>query len=205
MHGQIDDYLQRTSAWTRRAPTDAAALLAALRRHAARPGAPPRHRPGHFLRETHVFPELADMVVRENALQARAAAARRHAGWCSPTRRATTSRRCCAPSASRATSTPCTPSRTPATAASRALHGFHRLLRKHNLDPHRCALVDDMPGEPARRASPRHVDGLGEPGRPARAVRRSARLLGHGTAALEFRARTRIAHAAPKANAGSRS
>ena len=25
-----------------------------------------------------------------------------------------------------------------------ALHGFHFLLRKHNLDPHRCAFVDDM-------------------------------------------------------------
>jgi putative hydrolase of the HAD superfamily len=25
-----------------------------------------------------------------------------------------------------------------------ALHGFHYLLRKHNLDPHRCAMVDDM-------------------------------------------------------------
>jgi FMN phosphatase YigB (HAD superfamily) len=26
-----------------------------------------------------------------------------------------------------------------------ALHGFNFLLRKHNLDPHRCAFVDDMP------------------------------------------------------------
>src|SRR5919201_1537382 len=25
-----------------------------------------------------------------------------------------------------------------------ALHGFHYLLRKHKLDPHRCAFVDDM-------------------------------------------------------------
>jgi putative hydrolase of the HAD superfamily len=25
-----------------------------------------------------------------------------------------------------------------------SLHGFHFLLRKHNLDPHRCAFVDDM-------------------------------------------------------------
>jgi putative hydrolase of the HAD superfamily len=25
-----------------------------------------------------------------------------------------------------------------------ALHGFRMLLRKHNLDPHRCAFVDDM-------------------------------------------------------------
>jgi putative hydrolase of the HAD superfamily len=25
-----------------------------------------------------------------------------------------------------------------------ALHGFHVLLRKHNLDPHRCALIDDV-------------------------------------------------------------
>ena len=25
-----------------------------------------------------------------------------------------------------------------------ALHGFHVLLRKHNLDPHRCAFIDDI-------------------------------------------------------------
>jgi putative hydrolase of the HAD superfamily len=25
-----------------------------------------------------------------------------------------------------------------------ALHGFHVLLRKHDLDPHRCAFVDDI-------------------------------------------------------------
>ena len=25
-----------------------------------------------------------------------------------------------------------------------ALHGFHYLLSKHKLDPHRCAFVDDM-------------------------------------------------------------
>ena len=25
-----------------------------------------------------------------------------------------------------------------------SLHGFHFLLRRHNLDPHRCAFVDDM-------------------------------------------------------------
>jgi putative hydrolase of the HAD superfamily len=25
-----------------------------------------------------------------------------------------------------------------------ALHGFRMLLRKHNLDPHRCAFVDDV-------------------------------------------------------------
>ena len=24
------------------------------------------------------------------------------------------------------------------------LHGFHHLLRQHQLDPHRCAMVDDM-------------------------------------------------------------
>ena len=24
--------------------------------------------------------------------------------------------------------------------------GFHRLLRKHNLDPHRCAFIDDILG-----------------------------------------------------------
>ena len=43
-----------------------------------------------------------------------------------------------------ASSTRSTPSRTPATAESRTRGAFHRLLRNHDLDPHRCALIDDI-------------------------------------------------------------
>ena len=99
--------------------------------------------PRHFLAETHVFPELADLVVRENALK--------HA-------------------LERLQGTKLVFSNAPrhyvgqvlkAIGLGRyfdavyaiedaryrgkpALHGFHHLLRKHNLDPHRCAMVDDM-------------------------------------------------------------
>jgi putative hydrolase of the HAD superfamily len=99
--------------------------------------------PRHFLAETHVFPELADLVVRENALK--------HA-------------------LERLGGTKIIFSNAPrhyvgqvldAIGLGRyfdgvyaiedaryrgkpALHGFHYLLRKHNLDPHRCAMVDDM-------------------------------------------------------------
>ena len=70
MHTQIQDYLKRQFGlddegagrmrrdfWLRYGTT-----LAGLMRHH---GTDPRH----FLAETHVFPELADMVVRENALK----------------------------------------------------------------------------------------------------------------------------------------
>jgi putative hydrolase of the HAD superfamily len=99
--------------------------------------------PRRFLAETHVFPELADMVVRENALK--------HA-------------------LERLGGTKLVFSNAPrhyveqvlqAIGLKRyfdavytiedaryrgkpSLHGFHFLLRKHNLDPHRCAFVDDM-------------------------------------------------------------
>ncbi|OAI51055.1 hypothetical protein AYO46_01735 [Betaproteobacteria bacterium SCGC AG-212-J23] len=99
--------------------------------------------PRQFLAETHVFPELADLVVHENALK--------HA-------------------LERLAGTKIVFSNAPrhyvgqvldALGLGRyfdgvyaiedaryrgkpALHGFHFLLRKHNLDPHRCAFVDDM-------------------------------------------------------------
>jgi putative hydrolase of the HAD superfamily len=99
--------------------------------------------PKRFLAETHVFPELPDLVVRENALK--------HA-------------------LERLSGTKLVFSNAPrhyveqvlqAIGLGRyfdgvytiedaryrgkpALHGFHFLLRKHNLDPHRCAMVDDM-------------------------------------------------------------
>src|SRR5688572_24611957 len=100
--------------------------------------------PRRFLAETHVFPELADMVLHENALH--------HA-------------------LARLEGTRLVFSNAPRHYVEQvlrglgvgrffdavytiedarfrgkpALHGYHALLRKHHLDPHRCALVDDMP------------------------------------------------------------
>ena len=144
MHEQINAYLRRyfgvdaagADAMRERFWRTYGTTLNGLMRHH---GADPRH----FLRETHVFPELADMVVRENAL--------RHA-------------------LERLGGTRLVFSNAPrhyveevlrAIGLSRyfdgvytiedaryrgkpALHGFHFLLRKHKLDPHRCAFIDDM-------------------------------------------------------------
>ena len=99
--------------------------------------------PRHFLAETHVFPELADLVVRENALKHAlqrlggtrlvfSNAPRRYVGQ---VLKAIGLDRyfdgVYAIEDARYRGKP-------------ALHGFHFLLRKHNLDPHRCAMVDDM-------------------------------------------------------------
>lgn len=144
MHEQINAYLKRhfgvdeagadamrQDFWRRYGTT----LRGLMRHH----GTDPRH----FLAQTHVFPELADMVVYENALK--------HA-------------------LARLGGTKLVFSNAPqpyvrgvlrAIGLGRyfdavytiedtgyrgkpALHGFHMLLRKHDLDPHRCAFVDDM-------------------------------------------------------------
>jgi len=144
MHGQINAFLKRhfgvddagadamrEGFWR----TYGTTLNGLMRHH----GVHPRR----FLAETHVFPELADLVVRENALK--------HA-------------------LERLGGTKLVFSNAPrhyveqvlrAIGLGRyfdgvytiedaryrgkpALHGFHFLLRKHNLDPHRCAMVDDM-------------------------------------------------------------
>ena len=99
--------------------------------------------PRQFLAETHVFPELADMVLHENALH--------HA-------------------LARLEGTRLVFSNAPRHYVEEvlrglgvgrffdavytiedarfrgkpALHGFHVLLRKHKLDPHRCCFVDDI-------------------------------------------------------------
>jgi putative hydrolase of the HAD superfamily len=99
--------------------------------------------PRQFLAETHVFPELADLVLRENALKHAlerlggtkllfSNAPRRYVGQ---VLKAIGLERyfdgVYAIEDARYRGKP-------------ALHGFHFLLRKHNLDPHRCAMVDDM-------------------------------------------------------------
>jgi putative hydrolase of the HAD superfamily len=144
MHDQINAYLRRhfnvdeagANAMRERFWRTYGTTLDGLMRHH---GVHPRH----FLAETHVFPELADLVVRENALK--------HALGRLEGRRIIFSN---APrhyvaevlrllglgrffdavytiEDARYRGKP-------------ALHGFHFLLRKHNLDPHRCAFVDDM-------------------------------------------------------------
>jgi putative hydrolase of the HAD superfamily len=144
MHAQIQDFLKkqfglddegasrmRRDFWLRYGTT----LRGLMRHH----GTDPRH----FLAETHVFPELADMVVHENAVK--------HA-------------------LARLGGTKLVFSNAPRHYVEEVLRaiglaryfdgvytiedaryrgkpeaaGFHYLLRKHDLDPHRCALIDDM-------------------------------------------------------------
>jgi putative hydrolase of the HAD superfamily len=143
MHEQIHEYLKRYfgvddagaaemrhSLWRRYGTT----LTGLIRLH----GTDPRH----FLAETHLFPELADMVVSENALHHALARlggrklmysnAPRH--YVEEVLRAMGIRRffdaVYTIEDARYRGKP-------------ALHGFHFLLRKHDLDPHRCAFIDD--------------------------------------------------------------
>jgi putative hydrolase of the HAD superfamily len=99
--------------------------------------------PRRFLAETHVFPELADIVVHENALKHALARlggmklvfsnAPRHYvhGVLRVIGLARYFDGVYAIEDARYRGKP-------------ARHGFHVLLRKHNLDPHRCAFVDDV-------------------------------------------------------------
>lgn len=143
MHEQINAYLRRhfgldeaganemrRGFWLRYGTT-----LNGLMRHY---GTDPRR----FLAETHRFPELADMVVHENALRHALARlggrklvfsnAPRHyvedvlramgvARWFDAVYTIEDARFRGKPAA----------------------HGFHLLLRKHDIDPHRCAFLDD--------------------------------------------------------------
>ena len=144
MHEQINAYLRRNFGvdeaganamrqdfWRRYGTT----LRGLMRHH----GTDPRH----FLAETHVFPELADMVVRENALK--------HALARLPGRKLVFSN---APRAyvegvlralrlGRFFDAVYTIEDT-GYRGKPSLHGFHALLRNHDLDPHRCAFIDDM-------------------------------------------------------------
>ncbi len=145
MHGQINAYLKRhfgvddagADAMRQRFWRRYGTTLNGLMRHH---GTDPRE----FLRETHVFPELAGMVVHENTLRHALARlggrklvfsnAPRH--YVAEVLRAMGLGRYFEAVYSiedaRYRGKP-------------ALHGFHMLLRKHHLDPHRCAFVDDIP------------------------------------------------------------
>jgi putative hydrolase of the HAD superfamily len=144
MHDQINAYL------TRHYGVDAAGADAMRqnfwRRYGTTLDGLMRHHgehPARFLRETHAFPELADMVEHENALKH---ALERLGG-----------RKLIFSNAPRhyvdevlrliglgrffeAVYT----IEDARYRGKPALHGFHMLLRKHGLDPHRCAFVDDM-------------------------------------------------------------
>ena len=101
--------------------------------------------PRRFLAETHVFPELADIVLHENALKHALArlggmklvfsnAPRQYVrGVLDAIGLARYFDGVYSIEDARYRGKP-------------ALHGFHVLLRKHNLDPHRCALIDDLLG-----------------------------------------------------------
>jgi putative hydrolase of the HAD superfamily len=144
MHAQINAYLRRQFGvdeeganrmrrdfWLRYGTT----LNGLMRHH----GTDPRR----FLAETHVFPELADIVVHENALKHALArlggmklvfsnAPRQYVqGVLKVMGLARYFDGVYAIEDARYRGKP-------------ALHGFHVLLRKHNLDPHRCAFIDDM-------------------------------------------------------------
>jgi len=144
MHGQINAYLRRhygvdEAGATRMREhfwrTYGTTLDGLVRHH----GDSPRR----FLAETHVFPELADMVLHENALRHALARlggrklvfsnAPRH--YVEEVLRAIGVRRyfdaVYTIEDARYRGKP-------------GVQGFHMLLRKHGLDPHRCAFVDDI-------------------------------------------------------------
>jgi len=143
MHEQINAYLRRyfgvdaagaDEIRTRFWRTYGTTLNGLMRHH----GADPRH----FLRETHVFPELADMVVHENALKH---ALRRLGGVklvFSNAPRHYVEEVLRVMGLARAFGGVYT-IEDARYRGKPALHGFHFLLRKHQLDAHRCAFVDD--------------------------------------------------------------
>jgi putative hydrolase of the HAD superfamily len=143
MHAQINDYLKRefsldeTEAnamrhrfWERYGTT-----LKGLMRHY---GTDPRR----FLRETHAFPELAGMVVHENALHHALARLGGRKLVFSNAPRHYVEEVIRAVGVGRFFDAVYTIEST-RFRPKPALQGFQVLLRSHNLDPHRCAMVDD--------------------------------------------------------------
>ena len=144
MHEQINAYLKkyyrvddagadamRRDFWQRYGTT----LRGLMRHH----GEDPRR----FLAETHVFPELGDMVVRENALHHALARLGGRKLVFSNAPRAYVAGVLKVLGVARFFDAVYTIEDT-GYRGKPALHGFHVLLRKHNLDPHRCAFVDDI-------------------------------------------------------------
>ena len=146
MHVQINDFLKRQFGlddeganrmrrdfWMRYGTT-----MDGLMRHH---GIDPRR----FLAETHVFPELADIVVHENALKH---ALERLGGMklvFSNAPRHYVEGVLRAMGLARYFDAVYT-IEDARYRGKPALHGFQVLLRKHKLDPHRCAFIDDILG-----------------------------------------------------------
>jgi putative hydrolase of the HAD superfamily len=144
MHVQIQDFLKkqfglddegasrmRRDFWLRYGTT----LRGLVRHH----GTDPKH----FLAQTHVFPELADMVVRENAVRHALARLGGTKFVFSNAPRHYVEEVLRAIGLERYFDAVYTIEDTGYRGKPHAW-GFHRLLRKHGLDPHRCALIDDI-------------------------------------------------------------
>ena len=144
MHGQINEYLKRhfgvddaganamrQTFWQRYGTT-----LNGLMRHHGED-------PARFLAETHVFPELADMVLHENALRHALARLGGKKIIFSNAPRHYVERVLRALGVERFFDAVYTIEDT-GYRGKPALRGFQVLLRKHDLDPHRCAFVDDI-------------------------------------------------------------
>ena len=99
--------------------------------------------PRRFLRETHVFPELGELVVHENALQHALARLGGLKLVFSNAPRHYVEEVLGAMRLSRYFDGVYTIEDT-RYRGKPALHGFRLLLRKHNLDAHRCAFIDDV-------------------------------------------------------------
>jgi putative hydrolase of the HAD superfamily len=99
--------------------------------------------PRRFLRETHVFPELGELVVHENALKHALARLGGLKLVFSNAPRHYVEEVLGAMGLARYFDAVYSIEDT-RFRGKPALHGFRRLLRKHNLDPHRCAFVDDV-------------------------------------------------------------
>jgi putative hydrolase of the HAD superfamily len=98
--------------------------------------------PKRFLAETHVFPELGDMVVHENALHHALARLGGRKLMFSNAPRHYVKVVIRALGVARFFDAIYT-IEDARYRGKPALHGFHVLLRNHGLDPHRCAFIDD--------------------------------------------------------------
>jgi putative hydrolase of the HAD superfamily len=144
MHDQINEYLKRHFAlddagadamrqgfWRRYGTT----MNGLMRHH----GTNPRQ----FLAETHVFPELADMVVSDNALKHALARLGGRKLVFSNAPRHYVEQVLRALGVGRFFEAVYTIEDT-GYRGKPSCHGFHMLLRNHDLDPHRCVFVDDV-------------------------------------------------------------
>ena len=177
----MTEYLSGTSAWKPARRGAAAALLAALRRHAARPDAPPRQRPAQFHVAYPPVPRAASHAGARAALRPRCAAC--PAGsWCFPTRRSTTCARCCAPRYRRS-STGSSPSRARASGPSPTAR-LPAAVRSNNLQAQPLYHGRGHAGEPAHGRAARHVDGLGQRRAACAGVTSTSNRAPHGVAAM---------------------